>query len=119
MKEYVAVVKDENSISVCLYIVKGKIMAIGEKMNELNEEAYMNGYNWEAFFNYYLSKHQPNILVDMESDPEAGMYVVYYNLTPDNELKAQKFSQIIEDLIENENTIYEIVKNEGEDIEWD
>ena len=31
-----------------------KILAIGEQMNEINEEAYMNGYNWDAFFNYYL-----------------------------------------------------------------
>ena len=119
MKDYLAIVKHENSISVCLYIEKDKIMAIGDKMNELNEEAYMNGYNWEAFFNYYLSKHQPDILQNMESDPEAGMYAAYYNLTADNELKAHKFSQIIEDLIENENKLYEIVKNEGEEIEWD
>lgn len=33
-----------------------KTLAIGEQMNEINEEAYMNGYNWDAFFNYYLEK---------------------------------------------------------------
>ena len=27
-----------------------KTLAIGEQMNEINEEAYMNGYNWDAFF---------------------------------------------------------------------
>ena len=26
-------------------------------MNELCDEAYMNGYNWEAFFQYYLEQH--------------------------------------------------------------
>ena len=25
-----------------------KTLAIGEQMNEINEEAYMNGYNWDA-----------------------------------------------------------------------
>ena len=34
-----------------------KTLAIGEQMNEINEEAYMNGYNWDAFFNYYLEEN--------------------------------------------------------------
>lgn len=25
-----------------------KTLAIGEQMNEINEEAYMNGYNWDC-----------------------------------------------------------------------
>jgi len=119
MKEYVAIVKHENSVSVCLYVEKDKIMTLGEKMNELNDEAYMNGYNWEAFFNHYLSKYEPAILENMESDPEAGMYVAFYELTQENEKKAEKFCQIIEHLIENENGILEIIKREGEDIDWD
>ena len=49
-----------------------KTLAIGEQMNEINEEAYMNGYNWDAFFNYYLAENAPDILESMESDPEAG-----------------------------------------------
>ena len=36
-----------------------KTLAIGEQMNEINEEAYMNGYNWDAFFNYYLEEQAP------------------------------------------------------------
>ena len=36
-----------------------KTLAIGEQMNEINEEAYMNGYNWDAFFNYYLEENAP------------------------------------------------------------
>ena len=39
-----------------------KTLAIGEQMNEINEEAYMNGYNWDAFFNYYLAENAPDIL---------------------------------------------------------
>lgn len=43
-----------------------KTLAIGEQMNEINEEAYMNGYNWDAFFNYYLEENAPDILESME-----------------------------------------------------
>ncbi len=119
MNDYTAIVKHENSLSMCFYIESEKPFSIGEKMNELNEEAYMNGYNWEAFFNYYLAKHHPEIMENMENDPEAGMYVAFYDLTPENEKKAQQFVEVIESLIENEERLYEIIKNEGEEIEWD
>jgi len=55
----------------------------------------MNGYNWEAFFNYYLGKNYPEILEGIDFDPEAGMFTVYYDYTPENEIKAEKFKAII------------------------
>ena len=36
-------------------------MAIGERMNEICDQAYMNGYNWEAFLNSYLEENAPEI----------------------------------------------------------
>jgi hypothetical protein len=114
-----AVVKHEKSISVCFYIEHDEPFAIGGKMNKVNENAYMNGYNWEAFFNYYLPKYAPDIAEGMETDPEAGMYVAYYALTPENEAKAEKFKDIIIGLVENEAELYRIVREEGDGIEWD
>lgn len=119
MKDYVAVVKHENSISVGFYIEQEKPFAIGEKVNEINEEAYMNGYNWEAFFNYYLSKYAPDVIREMDTDSEAGMYVAFYSSTPQNEVRANKFAEIICELIENEDELYRIIRDEGENIAWD
>lgn len=119
MEDYVALLKNEDSISVCLYIEDEKLFTIGEKMNEINEYAYMNGYNWEAFFNYYLEKYAPDVLEGMDSDPEAGMYSAYYDKTPENEARAEKFVQLIRSLVDNEQELYRIVKEEGDDIEWD
>ncbi len=119
MQGYTAVVKHKDSISVCFYIEQDKPFSIGGKMNEINEEAYMNGYNWEAFFNYYLPKYAPDVMEGMDTDPEAGMYAAYYNLTPDNEKRAEKFAQIIRELVENEDELYRIVREEGDNIEWD
>jgi tetratricopeptide (TPR) repeat protein len=116
---YTAVIKHKDSISVCFYIEQDKPFAVGEKMNAINEEAYMNGYNWEAFFKYYLPKYAPDIAEDMETDPEAGMYAAYYTLTPENEAKAEKFNAIIIALVENEEELYRIVREEGGEIEWD
>jgi hypothetical protein len=117
--DYTAVVKHEKSISVCFYIENDKAFAIGQKMNKINEDAYMNGYNWEAFFNYYLPKYAPDIAEGMETDPEAGMYAADYALTPENEAKAEKFKDIIIGLVENEEELYRIVREEGGEIEWD
>ena len=120
MEDHVSVLKFEDNISVTFYIENAEILAIGDKMNAINEEAYMNGYNWEAFLNYYLSEHAPDILEGLETDPEAGMYAAYYDeLTPENEAKAERFAEIIRQLIANEDELYRIVREEGDEIEWD
>ncbi len=50
MKDYVSIIEnDDNSISICFYFDKQKPWAICEKINAINEDAYMNGYNWEAY----------------------------------------------------------------------
>lgn len=119
MADYVALRKDKDSIQVCFYVENDKVMAIGEKMNAINDAAYMNGYNWEAFFRYYLEKNASEILEGMDTDPEAGMYSAYYEPTAENETRAERFVEIIRSLIDNEKEIYQIVQEEGDEIEWD
>ena len=55
MTDYVKTHKDGKWIAVWFYNEEEKPLAIGEKMYEINENAYMNGYNWDALFNYYLA----------------------------------------------------------------
>lgn len=119
MSNYVYIVKHEDSLSVCFSIEADKVMAIGEKMNEIHEDAYMNGYNWEAFLNFYLGKFHPDLLEEMEADSEAGMCVLGYELNEENEAKAEKLVTIITDLVENEAKLYEIQEAHSEEIEWD
>lgn len=119
MDDYACTVKHDDSISVCFNIEQDKPFDIGNKMNGINGSAYMNGYNWEAFFNYYLSNYAPDVLEGMQTDPEAGMYAAYYPLTPENEARAEKLVKIICNLIENEEELYRIIRDEGDEIEWD
>jgi len=119
MSGYVQLMKVDKYVSVCLYIEQDKVFEIGEKMNKLHELAYMNGYNWEAFFNHYLEKNNPELLDGFGSDPEAGMYVAYYDLTAENEAKANSFMLLIKKLIENESLIYDYMRENGDEIEWD
>lgn len=119
MVDYVKAFNLDKYAEVCFYIEHEKPFAIGEKMNEICEEAYMNGYNWEAFFNYYLEKNAPELLDGMKTDPEAGMYVAYYDLSPENEKKAEAFAELITRLVENEEELYSLVRDHGDEIEWD
>lgn len=119
MSDYVRMNKDNDRIDVWFYNENDKPLAIGEKMCEINENAYMNGYNWDAFFNYYLAKNAPDILDGIESNPEAGSYVAFYDLTEENEKKAKRFVEIITFLIENEEELYRIIREESDEIQWD
>ena len=119
MQKYVSVIKGDHSISVCLYIEEEKLMHIGEKMEKINPDAYMNGYNWEAFLNYYLKKYEPDLLDGMKTDPEAGMYCAYYDYSKENEQKADRFARLLGKLVEGEDELYRIVRDEGDEIEWD
>ena len=119
MKDYVKLFKLENSVEVCLYAEDERLLALMEKMQAACPDAYMNGYNWEAFFNYYLKKHEPDILDGIKTDPEAGMYAVHWPLSPENEARAGRFEALICSLVEDEEELCRIVREEGDEIEWD
>lgn len=111
--------KEGNSVSVAFFIENDLILKIGEKMNVLNELAYMNGYNWEAVLNYYISKVDQDLAKHIQHDPEAGMYSAYFELTPENEARAIRLKDIIIDLVQNEEKLYKLVAAHGDEIEWD
>lgn len=119
MTDYATYHESEEYIHVWFYNEQDKPFSIGEKMNALNDDAYMNGYNWHALFDYYLKKYAPDILKFMDPDPESGSYVAIYPNTPENLLRAQKFVEIIQHLIENETLLYKMVVEASDEIEWD
>lgn len=119
MPDYVKIEKYDDRFAVWFYNENDKPLEIGEKLYAINEDAYMNGYNWDALFNYYLAQKAPDILAELDSDPEAGSYVAFLELTPENEARAKRFADIIIALIENEEELYRLVREEGDQIEWD
>ena len=119
MPDYVKIDKNDRRIAVWFYNENDKPFEIGEKMCAINEYAYMNGYNWDALFNYYLNAHAPELLDGLDRDPEAGSYAAYYEPGEENEKKAERFAEIITSLIENESELYRIVREHGDEIEWD
>ncbi|MBP1586476.1 MAG: hypothetical protein ILP17_12355, partial [Lachnospiraceae bacterium] len=57
MADYVNLNIGEDYISITFNVGNNRIMEIGSRMEEICEDAYMNGYNWEAFLNSYLEQN--------------------------------------------------------------
>lgn len=119
MEENVTLLELDDCISLGLSIEADEIIAIGEKMEEINEEAYMNGYNWEAFFNYYFEKNHPELFKIMQPDPEAGAYFVVFEKSNENMTKVKQIESIMIDLLNNPDKIYQCMKDNDGEIEWD
>ena len=119
MSDYVSVFQYKDNVGISFDVEAEKPFHVGEQMNAAHAMAYMNGYNWEALFNYYLGKHAPELLEGLDSDPEAGSYAAYYKPSEENRKKMEKFAEIITYLIENEDVLYRLVQEEGGEIEWD
>lgn len=117
MSDFATKHEDDDQTSVYFNIEADEVMAIGEKMEAINEQAYMNGYNWEAFLNHYLQTNQPELLAGLDTDSEAGTYVALYDKTDSD--KADKLVGVINGLINNPDKIYSFLEEKGEDIEWD
>ena len=120
MADYINIdaIEEEDILSFCLVVENSKMMEIGEKMNAINEMAYMNGYNWEAVIMHYVSIHQPSLLEGMDPDPEAGAFFATYELTDENRKKAEELKSLLINLIESEE-IYAFIEKEGDNISWD
>lgn len=118
MSNYVGIWQGEAVLRVWFHNEMDKPFALGEKMNAVCRDAYMNGYNWDAFFNYYLASRAPEVLSAMqESSPEAGSYVAYFD--KQHETHAARFVAIIREIVENEDETLRIVEEEADCIEWD
>lgn len=119
MSDYLRVFEYNGEISLTLDAGDERVLAIGQKMEAVCPEAYMNGYNWDAFFSHYLEKNEPDILKDLEADPEGETYAAHWPLTAENTARVRRFEEIIRSLLGNEEELCRIVREEGHEIQWD
>ncbi len=100
MSNYVGIWQRDDVLTVWFHNEMDKPFVLGEKMHAICNDAYMNGYNWDAFFNYYLASRAPEVLSAMQaSSPEAGSYAAYFN--KEYEQQAGRFVAIIRELVDN------------------
>lgn len=109
---------DQNEAGVILEVASEAMQTLGAKLNEISEEAYMNGYNWEVLINYYLTQKYPQLLHGLTTDPEAEKYIASYAGVKADE-KAAELLDVLQQFITDEAGLCAFVKNYQNEIEWD
>lgn len=110
---------EHNSISVCVYNENDGIFEFGERINEQFEEAYMNGYNWDALITYYVNSVDSDLMTEVNTDPEAGMFSAYMEYNQDNLDKMKRFEAHIRTMLTDEAVLLKFIADNYEEIEWD
>jgi len=110
---------EHNNISVCVYNEQDGIFELGERINARYEEAYMNGYNWDALIRFYVGQADPTLMDEIETDPEAGMFAAYMPHEPGNLEKMQRFEAHVRKMVSDEDALMKMIDESRESIEWD
>lgn len=110
---------EHDSISVCVYCEKEGLLELGERINEKHEEAYMNGYGWDALVRFYVGEEDPDLMEEVETDPEAGMFSAYMKFSPENMEKMKRFEAHVHAILADETALMEFVDAHYDEIEWD
>jgi hypothetical protein len=110
---------EHDSISVCVYNEHDGLFALGERINARFEEAYMNGYNWDALIRFYVASIDPDLMNEVETDPEAGMFSAYMSYSPANLLKMKRFEAHVRAMLADENSLMNFIQEHYDEIEWD
>lgn len=119
MDKYVEIIENDDSFDVIFYVDNDEILAIGEELSAINENAYMNGYNWEALLDCYIAKYEPKLGNSFETDSESGMYAAYFDKSEEGAQAAETLVNIIKSLIENKDKLFAFVTEYGDEVDWD
>ena len=110
---------DLDSISVCVFCEHDGLFALGERINAKHEDAYMNGYNWDALIRFYVGRKDPTLMQEVESDPEAGMFSADMSFSPENLEKMKQFEAHVRAMLADDKVLMQFIDDHCEEIEWD
>lgn len=110
---------EHDSISVCVYSENDGLFELGERINSRFDQAYMNGYNWDALIKFYVAKHDPELMNHVETDPEAGMFSAYISYSDKNLELMKRFEGHVRNMVSDENLLMQFIEENESEIEWD
>jgi hypothetical protein len=111
---------DCDSISVCVYIENDGLFALGKRIHAKHEFAEMYGYNWDAVIKHYVGKVDPELMKDVRTDPEAGMFAAYMKgCSPENLEKMKRFESHVRAMLSDDEEFLSFVEENCDSIEWD
>lgn len=106
-------------IQVCVYNEMEGLFELGERINARFEDAYMNGYNWDALIRFYVSTVDPDLMAEVETDPEAGSFSAYLSDSPENLEKMRRFESHVRAMVADEQALMKFIEDHCDEIEWD
>jgi hypothetical protein len=110
---------EHDSISVCVYNENEGLIELGERVNARFEEAYMNGYNWDALISFYVASFDPALMDEVRTDPEAGMFSASMSFSPANLEKMKRFESHVRAMVADEEVLMRFIEEHYDEIEWD
>ncbi|MCR9198572.1 MAG: immunity 51 family protein [Planctomycetaceae bacterium] len=110
---------EHDSISVCVYNEHDGLFALGERINARHEQAYMNGYNWDALIRFYVGRKDAALMENVETDPEAGMFSAYMSHSSENLTAMKQFEAYVREMVSNDERLIASVDAHVAEIEWD
>ena len=79
----------------------------------------MNGYDWDTLVRFYVANTDPDLMNEVETDPEAGMFSTYMAHSPENLEKMKRFESHIRTMLAGESTLMEFIEANSDEVEWD
>ena len=110
---------EHDSISVCVFCEQDGLFQLGERINARHEQAYMNGYNWDAVIRSYVGQRDPDLMAEIGTDPEAGMFSAYMSHSPANLEKMKRFEAHVKEMVSREDDLFAFIDANVDQIEWD
>jgi hypothetical protein len=110
---------EHNSISVCVCIEQDRLLQVGERINGRFGHAYMNGYNWDVLISFYVQRVDPALMLEVQTDPEAGLFSAYIDgFNPTNLAKMKRLKSHVRTPLADESTHMRFIEQHVHEIEW-
>lgn len=91
----------------------------GKKITEAFPQVEMTPQNWFALINFTISKNDPKLLENLETDPYADTFLGFYiGISKENEDKSLRLANLILDLITNDDKVLKFIKENLKDIKF-
>lgn len=110
---------EHDSISVCVFNEQTGLFELGERIGEKYEDAYMNGYNWDALIRFYVAQADPKLMTNIDTDPEAGSFSAYTSFSDENLEHMKAFRQLVLQMVADEEKLMAFIETHYDEIEWD
>lgn len=106
-------------IQLCVYCEMEPLFELGQRIGARFEPAYMNGYNWDALIRYYVGLNDSELMAEVQTDPEAGMFTAFMSDSTENWQKMRRLEGFVRTLVNDEAELLAFIGAHLDDIEWD